>query len=220
MVLAACASQAHSVTPISYEGPLYDPVGEWKSAEPEAAAPARVRAPLRRMYDPMFEAPEPPSELRRFTNGELERIAAVQDIVRAASRTHDVPVDMVNGIIWVESRFQVQARSEAHACGLMQLMPSTAREVARELGLHYELYDPEFNIHAGTYYFARLVDRFDGNVRLALAAYNIGPGTVEGWVRFQTPLPWRSQAYVDNVFVAARAFRAYESLSYGALARR
>jgi soluble lytic murein transglycosylase-like protein len=223
VVLAACASQAHSVTPISYEGPLYDPVGEWKSAEPEAAAAPvrpRPRPPLRRMYDPMFEASEPPSELRRFTNGELERIAAVQDIVRAASRAHDVPTDMVNGIIWVESRFQVQARSDANACGLMQLMPGTAREVARELGLHYAVYDPEFNIQAGTYYFARMVDRFDGNVRLALAAYNIGPAVVDGWVRVQTPLPWRSQAYVDNVFVAARAFRTYEALSYGALASR
>ena len=48
-------------------------------------------------------------------------------------------------------------------------------------------------------------------MRLALAAYNIGPGTVEAWVRYQTPLPWRSQAYVDNVFVAARAFRAYDA---------
>jgi soluble lytic murein transglycosylase-like protein len=221
VVLAACASQAHSVNPISYEGPLYDPVGEWKSDEPEtAAAPVRARPPLRRMRAETFEASEPPYELRRFTNGELERIGAVQDIVRAASQAHDVPTDMVNGIIWVESRFQVQARSEANACGLMQLMPGTAREVARELGLHYAVYDPEFNIHAGTYYFARMVDHFEGNVRLALAAYNIGPAVVDGWMRVQTPLPWRSQSYVDNVFVAARAFRAYEAQSYGALASR
>jgi soluble lytic murein transglycosylase-like protein len=220
VVLAACASQAHSVTPISYEGPVYDPVGEWASADPDTHAAPSAPARPRPTREPMFEASEPPTALRGFTNGELERIAAVQDIVHAASRAHDVPVDIVNGIIWVESRFQVQARSEAHACGLMQLMPSTAREVAREAGLHYELYDPEFNIHAGTYYFARLVERFNGNVRLALAAYNIGPGTVEGWVRYRTPVPWRSQAYVDNVFVAARAFRAYEAASYGELATR
>jgi soluble lytic murein transglycosylase-like protein len=168
----------------------------------------------------LFRAYEPPDELRPFTSGELERIERVQLIVHDAARAHDVPVDLVNGIIWVESRFQVQARSEAHACGLMQLLPSTGREVARAIGIDYSPYDPDFNIRAGTYYFAQLVQRFDGNVSLALAAYNIGPGTVEGWLRASAPVPWRSQAYVDNVFIAARAFRAYEAATYGALAFR
>ena len=59
--------------------------------------------------------------------------------------------------------------------------------------------------------------RFGGNVRLALAAYNIGPAHGRRLDARPTPLPGRSQAYVDNVFIAARAFRAYEALSVGAL---
>jgi soluble lytic murein transglycosylase len=140
----------------------------------------------------------------------LARSRPVQPIVRSASRTHAVAPDLVNGIIWVESRFHVNARSNKGACGLMQLMPRTGRQVARAIGLPYHPYDPQFNIHAGTYYFSRLVDRFAGNLTLALAAYNTGPGRVDGWLRDQRALPGYSRVYVDNVFGAARAFRLRE----------
>jgi len=124
-----------------------------------------------------------------------------------ASRANAVAPDLVNGIIWAESRFQVHARSPKGACGLMQLMPRTGREVARAIGMSYHPYDPQFNIHAGTYYFSRMVDRFDGDLTLALAAYNIGPGRVDTWLRASQPLPGHSRAYVGNVLSAARAFR-------------
>ena len=126
--------------------------------------------------------------------------------MHAAAQSHELPPYLVNAIIWVESRFQAKARSSVGCLGLMQLMPGTGREVARELGLRYQPADPQFNIHAGTYYFARLVDRYS-SLRLALAAYNIGPAVVDGWQRERAPLPERSQAYVDNVLTAARAFR-------------
>jgi soluble lytic murein transglycosylase len=90
----------------------------------------------------------------------------------------------------------------------MQLMPRTGRELARQLGRDYEPFDPEFNIHAGSYYFARMVRRYDGNVRLALAAYNIGPAVVDRWLRDAEPLPGHSRAYVDGVITAARTFRS------------
>jgi soluble lytic murein transglycosylase-like protein len=132
----------------------------------------------------------------------------VQSIVRAAAREHGLPPDIVNGIIWVESRFDARARGRKGPRGLMQLMPRTGRELARQLGRDYEPFDPEFNIHAGSYYFARMVRRYDGNVRLALAAYNIGPAVVDRWLRDAEPLPGHSRAYVDGVITAARTFRS------------
>jgi soluble lytic murein transglycosylase-like protein len=152
---------------------------------------------------------EPSYDLGPFSEGQIARIARVQPVVRAAARAHDVPADLVNGIIWVESQFQVQARSRAGAHGLMQLMPGTGREVARMLGLSYHPFDPEFNIHAGTFYFSHLLRRFDWNLRFALAAYNCGPAVVDTWVRYSEPMPPQSRLYVDHVLVAARAFRAW-----------
>ena len=118
-----------------------------------------------------------------------------------------MPPDLINGVIWVESRFQLRARSPKSASGLMQLMPRTGREIADTLGLRYHPYDPQFNIDAGTYYLVRMVERFAGNLRLALAAYNIGPAVVDGWLRNGEALPARSQRYVDDVLAAARVFR-------------
>ena len=187
------------------DGPVYDPATEWAvdHEHPAALPPAPRRIVM------IVDEIEPNDYLAPFNAGQVERIARVQPVVRAAARAHDVPADLVNGIIWVESKFQVQARSKSGADGLMQLMPSTGREVARELGRSYNPFDPEFNIHAGTYYFAHLVRRFDGNLRLALAAYNIGPGVVDGWLHYSEPMPRHSRAYVDHVLVAARKFRAW-----------
>jgi soluble lytic murein transglycosylase-like protein len=148
--------------------------------------------------------------LRAFTDHELSRIRRVQGHVRAASLEHLVPPDIVNGVIWVESRFQTRALGRKGPRGLMQLMPRTAREVAEQLQLRYAPFDPEFNIQVGTYYLARMVERFDGNLALALAAYNIGPAHVDQWVRYGEPLPDVSRRYIDNVFIAARAFRERE----------
>jgi soluble lytic murein transglycosylase-like protein len=205
-LLFACAerSEMRPAQPSS-AGELFDPASEWNADNRDAfqTEPWRPRPKRRtaRDYDEAWTYSE-------VTGNAIERSRSVQPIVHAAARTQAVPPDMVNGIIWVESRFQPYAHSSKGACGLMQLMPRTGQEVARAIGMRYEPYDPEFNIHAGTYYFARMVERFNGNVTLALAAYNIGPATVEGWVRVSQPLPGRSRAYVGNVYSAARAFRA------------
>jgi len=210
LLISACASTA--VTgPLSSglpSGPLHDPVEEWtrdRLAQEPAPAAATPRTP-HLLHAPSYD-PEPLPQLRPFSGVELSRIRRVQPYVHDASRQHDVPPDLVNGIIWVESKFMPSARSSKGPRGLMQLMPRTARELARDLGRPCQLLDPEFNIHAGTRYFAQMVRRFDGNLRLALAAYNIGPAVVDRWLRDAEPLPDHSKAYVDNVFTAARAFR-------------
>jgi soluble lytic murein transglycosylase len=145
--------------------------------------------------------------LRPWTREELERIYDVQSSVREASRANRIPVDLINGIIWVESKFNARARGRKGPRGLMQIMPRTGRWLARELGRAYRPYDHRFNIHAGTYYFARMLKRFQGNVALALAAYNAGPGTVEEWLQKKRDLPDETRSYVNKVLSAADAFR-------------
>jgi soluble lytic murein transglycosylase-like protein len=208
LLLSGCGAAAtQTLASARTDEPLHDPCAEWAKDQP--ALPAREAAPSmqpRRVRLELNE-PEPAYEVGPFSAGQLARISRVQPVVHAAATTHDVPVDLVNGIIWVESQFQVEARSPAGAHGLMQLMPRTGREVARELGRHYLPFDPEFNIHAGTYYFAQLLRRFDWNLRLALAAYNSGPATVESWLYQGAPIPECSRTYVNRVLIAARAFR-------------
>jgi soluble lytic murein transglycosylase-like protein len=202
VLLMGCAAQVATGEPHSTGlDPIHDPLGELV-VRPSGSA---RRAELVRR--PTYIPSEPPPMLRPFSDGELRRIDRVQPIVHAAAREHRLPPDIVNGIIWVESKFVPTALGQKGPRGLMQIMPRTGRELARQLSRSYAPYDPDFNIHAGSLYFARMVRRFDGNLRLALAAYNIGPAVVDRWMRDAEPLPGHSNAYVDNVFTAARTFR-------------
>lgn len=165
--------------------------------------PAELPAP-----DPVAAsepAPEPAEPLP-FDDEQLERIYAVQDIVGAASAAHGVEISLINGLIWVESKFEPRARGPAGAQGLMQLMPRTAGAMAKRLDRKRNSYDPDFNIHAGTLLLARLLDRFEGDERLALAGYNRGGGTVSKWVRNGQPLPEGAESFVARVLSARDLF--------------
>jgi soluble lytic murein transglycosylase len=160
-------------------------------------APRTKPRPRVRLRDPM----------RQWTQKEMDRIYRVQRIVREASRANRIPTDLINGIIWVESKFQVKARGRKGPRGLMQIMPSTGRWLAKELGRKYRPYSPHFNIHAGTYYFSLMLKRHHGNVALALASYNAGPGVVKKWMEKKRDLPDETRSYVNKVLTAADAFR-------------
>lgn len=190
-------------SPNAGNGAVHDPANDWRGERSAVARPLPARAPVQPV-----EPAGPLRELRAFTEDEVARIRRVQRIVDAAARVRDLPADLVNGIIWVESKFNPRARGRKGPRGLMQLMPRTGRELARQLKRRYVPLDPDFNIHAGTYYFSRMVSRYEGNLTLALAAYNIGPGVVDAWVRDGLPLTDTSRRYVENVFTAARAFRS------------
>ncbi|HET6469874.1 MAG TPA: lytic transglycosylase domain-containing protein, partial [Geminicoccaceae bacterium] len=86
-----------------------------------------------------------------------------------------------------ESLFDPRAKSSAGALGMMQLMPATAKAMAKELGVgfaeHKLLADPEFNVRLGGYYLGRQIARFDGEEVLAIAAYNAGPSRVSQWLQ-------------------------------------
>lgn len=106
--------------------------------------------------------------------------AMVQGVADAALR-YDVAPETILAVIRIESGFDAGATSEAGAVGLMQILPSTAEEVARELRLPWsggdQLRDPATNIRLGTHYLTKLLARFD-DLALALAAYNEGPERV------------------------------------------
>lgn len=96
---------------------------------------------------------------------------------RGAALAHDLPESLLVAIARGESDFNASARSHANAHGVMQILwPDTARH----LGIHRlsELYEPCTNIDAGARYFKELLARYEGNVHLALAAYNYGPGRI------------------------------------------
>ena len=113
-------------------------------------------------------------------------------IVREATR-HAVRPELVRAIIQVESAFNPRARSPKGAMGLMQLMPATAADL--EVG---NPYDAEQNIRGGVAYLGRLLDRYDNNEELALAAYNAGPEAVARYGN-QVPPFRETRNYLDRV---------------------
>jgi len=145
--------------------------------------------------------------------------------VQKHASEHGVDPYLVAALIRQESAFDVDAVSPKGACGLMQLMPATARRVAAGLGLEVpgrrDLSRPEVNVQLGTAYLGQLIAEYGGVVHRALAAYNAGEGAVAKWdLRFQGAAPDEfieqisfpeTQAYVKAVM---RNYRVYRSL-YG-----
>jgi soluble lytic murein transglycosylase-like protein len=120
-------------------------------------------------------------------------------IVRSGVEAHVDPA-LIEAVIAKESAFQPRAVSSTGAQGLMQLMPATAAA----LGVS-DPYDPAQNVRGGARYLRSLLDRFGGDVRLALAAYNAGPGAVE---RYDGIPPYaETQAYVGDVLSTYEVLR-------------
>lgn len=121
----------------------------------------------------------------------------IEDSIASAARRYNLPKALVRAVIKAESGFQVRAVSPAGAQGLMQLMPATARE----LGVT-DPFDIDQNIDGGAKYLRAMLNRFGGDVKLALSAYNAGPGTV---ARYDGNVPYaETRNYVDRVLRFAR----------------
>ena len=117
---------------------------------------------------------------------------ALEPIIQEAAALHGVDADLVKAVIQTESRFNPRAQSGAGARGLMQLMPRTAKAVGIE-----DPFDPRQNIFGGVKYLSQMMERYDGNTALALAAYNAGPGNVR---RHRGVPPFReTRGYVSKI---------------------
>jgi soluble lytic murein transglycosylase len=137
-----------------------------------------------------------------------------EDIIRQQAREKDVDASLIAAVIYAESKFS-DSTSSAGARGLMQITPETANEIERHSGGTSfnlrDLSDPEINIRYGTYRLRELLDLFDGDEVAALAAYNAGPGTAEGWGGSRMTLDDiafpETRAYVEEVLDKQRAYR-------------
>jgi len=118
------------------------------------------------------------------------------ELITATAQTHGVDPILVQALIQVESNYQPRARSSKGAMGLMQLMPAVAREYKVR-----NAYDPQSNIDAGIRKLKSLLERWGGDVALALAAYNAGDGAVS---KFNGVPPYReTQNYVSRILAIA-----------------
>lgn len=120
-----------------------------------------------------------------------EKDQILASIDRAAAR-YDLPASLIRAVVQAESSYQVRAISPAGAQGLMQLMPATAKEMGVK-----NPYDIDQNIDGGAKYLRNMLNRFNGDIRLALSAYNAGPGTVAKY-NGNVPYP-ETQNYVQRV---------------------
>ena len=140
-----------------------------------------------------------------------------EDEIRKYSEKNGVDPYMIMGLIHQESYFNPRAKSRVGATGLMQLMPATGRELARNLHSSGDLENPEVNIRLGTYHFRHLTDLFGGNPQLAVASYNAGQGNVLNWRRaaphrpmdeFLESMPFaETRTYVKRVTILSATYR-------------
>jgi soluble lytic murein transglycosylase len=137
-----------------------------------------------------------------------------EDVIRQQAHEKDVDAALIAAVIYSESKFSDRT-SSAGARGLMQITPEAANEIERRSGgttfKLKDLGDPEINIRYGTYLLRELLDRYDGDVVAALAAYNAGPGNVDKWGGSDLsiegiPFP-ETRAYVEEVLDKQRAYR-------------
>ena len=120
--------------------------------------------------------------------------------VKEVAQSYQVDPALVRALIHAESAFNAKARSHKGASGLMQLMPATAKE----LGVS-NVFDPQQNIQGGVKYLAQLLNQFNGNTRLATAAYNAGPGAVK---KYNGIPPYKeTEVYVERVSILHRRYQ-------------
>lgn len=123
------------------------------------------------------------AKVRAFDDLNLRFPLAYREAIERLSLKNGIHPAWAFGILRQESIYVTDIRSSAGATGLMQLMPATARMMARKVGRgsSFTITDPETNIDLGTAYLAEMLEDFDGNYVLATAAYNAGPGRSRAW---------------------------------------
>jgi len=140
------------------------------------------------------------ADLTRDThNFDLRYLTPYRDLAETYSRRQSLDPAWVFGLMRQESRFIDYARSSAGAIGLMQIMPATAKWIAKQMGdthAHASVREPETNIRFGTFYLKNIYDRLGSSPVLATAGYNAGPGRAKRW---QAATPLEGAIYVESI---------------------
>jgi soluble lytic murein transglycosylase len=181
-------------------GLMVEATAEWQWAlrgmnDAQILAAAEV-ARQETWYDRAINTAETTRDTHNF---DLRYLTPFRDLAEAYARRNDLDPAWVFGLMRQESRFVDYARSSAGAMGLMQIMPSTARWIAKQLGdkhAHAQVREPATNIRFGTFYLKSVHDRLGGSPVLASAAYNAGPGRARKW---QAATPLEGAIYVESI---------------------
>lgn len=166
-------------------------------ATPSESPPARP---------PKAARTEPPFHPISLTDEQLARACKVQPLVARASAAENLEPNLVNAIVWLESKFDPKASNKSGAKGLMQLMPTTSKAMAATLQRKNRPFDPEFNIHAGAHLLRVLLDKFDGDEKLALFGYARGSGRVRAWQKTREPMPAGVREFIAKVERGRKTF--------------
>jgi soluble lytic murein transglycosylase len=135
-----------------------------------------------------------------------------EETIRDVSAEHGLEPTFVAAVVYTESRFRPDAKSHQGAYGLMQLLPETARFIQERSGIEGRYRDPKVNLRMGAWYLSYLEDRYMGDERLVLAAYNSGEGRVDAWISDEgfdvgEDIPFKeTHHYVQNVLEAQSVY--------------
>lgn len=159
-------------------------------APKSTAMPAKPQVPKHREQS-ASSAPAPgASHTKRKSTRKGEN--GFDDIIAEASEAYDVPFAFIKAVIRIESAFRPDAESHAGAMGLMQLMPRTAASLNVT-----DAYNPRQNIYGGAKFLRILIDRYDGDINLILAAYNAGDVAVKRYGGIPYP---QTRDYVASIY--------------------
>ncbi|MBA2712936.1 MAG: lytic transglycosylase domain-containing protein [Rubrobacteraceae bacterium] len=133
--------------------------------------------------------------------------------IKEASEENGLEPTFVAAVIYTESRFRPDVESHQQAYGLMQLLPQSAHYIQRKSGIEGDFHDPKVNIQLGTWFLGYLDDRYEGDERLMLAAYNSGEGSVDAWTSeegfdIEKDIPYKeTREYVDRALEARQTYQ-------------
>lgn len=172
-----------------------------ENAEPKVGNMINVLSKPGESWREVLETYRDDATVGEVGSSEVEKEDKFDRIIEMASSKYGVPKELIKSVIKAESNFNPVAISPKNAMGLMQLIPSTAEEMGVD-----DVFDPFQNIMGGTRYLKMLLDRYNGNLFLALAAYNAGPKQVDAVGRI--PNIEETKNYVDRVI---RFYKEYSS---------
>ena len=191
-VLARLATLVLLMPCAAFAGGIYKYVEKDGTVVYTNVPPKGVSRQARKLEGEFRPAPAPTTPAK-VTNASAMKLTEFDEIIDEMAVRYRMPVNLVRAVMHAESAFDPTAVSHVGASGLMQLMPTTAREMYVK-----DIFDVRENIEGGTRYLRVLANEFDGDMVKMIAAYNAGPDAVRKYNGQVPPYP-ETQAYVRKV---------------------